>query len=649
MSVKGCYTDFHIDFGGTSVWYHILKGYKIFWLIPPTEKNIQLYEQWLLSGKQTDIFFGDTVEQCSRLELTAGNTFFIPTGWIHAVYTSEDSLVFGGNFLHSFAIEKQLRVAQVEDVTKVPSKFRYPFYNEMLWYVLNRYVYCLTGKSHLKVDDNGNFLSENQTGNANLFKNALKAKHCANNLLTSFELNGLKAITLWLKRLAYNKRSVPDLIVNPEALLNDAKLLIDDHSSDEHHLAATGKSLLFWNNKPKHSLSPPNPSVSSTLATTPTSSSSISTTSSVTSSSSFTSGLSVTAQLRQIKNTSFSSFNQSKLILSHSSNDSSIKRPPSPPTRPISSNQYMINSNSNAKPIDPIPSSFAHLIATTGVGNANRSNFCSNSSLLNTSLSSQGTQSISTLTQTNNNVNNSSNLILNSSQEVINSSLSNECKESLSKLNNISVIKSVNPVNDSARRRRTRCKKCEACSRADCGDCHFCKDMKKFGGPGRMKQSCIARQCMAPVLPHTACCMICGKDGWDRVVPAANDNEARSSLLECSKCWEIVHPTCLQEKNPKLPMESVINEELPNSWECPKCTSGPNYLACNKLEPEKSQTNIFPQSPNFKQDVYDFSNSNVLPQTMCKKVNTNLFLFIYFYLTCFFIFSREKVTHLSNV
>ncbi|GIY74901.1 jmjC domain-containing histone demethylation protein 1 [Caerostris extrusa] len=29
MSVKGCYTDFHIDFGGTSVWYHILRGKKV--------------------------------------------------------------------------------------------------------------------------------------------------------------------------------------------------------------------------------------------------------------------------------------------------------------------------------------------------------------------------------------------------------------------------------------------------------------------------------------------------------------------------------------------------------------------------------------------------------------------------------------------
>ncbi len=29
MSVAGCYTDFHIDMGGTSVWYHILKGSKV--------------------------------------------------------------------------------------------------------------------------------------------------------------------------------------------------------------------------------------------------------------------------------------------------------------------------------------------------------------------------------------------------------------------------------------------------------------------------------------------------------------------------------------------------------------------------------------------------------------------------------------------
>lgn len=94
-------------------------GCKVFWLIPPTEGNLLLYEQWVLSGKQSDIFFGDTVKECARIMLVEGNTFFIPTGWIHAVYTPKDSLVFGGNFLHSYGIDKQLKIAQVEDVTKV--------------------------------------------------------------------------------------------------------------------------------------------------------------------------------------------------------------------------------------------------------------------------------------------------------------------------------------------------------------------------------------------------------------------------------------------------------------------------------------------------------------------------------------------------
>uniref|UniRef100_A0A3P9ATW2 JmjC domain-containing protein n=1 Tax=Maylandia zebra TaxID=106582 RepID=A0A3P9ATW2_9CICH len=63
MSVEGCYTDFHIDFGGTSVWYHILRGSKVFWLIPPTPQNLELYENWVLSGKQGDVFLGDRASE----------------------------------------------------------------------------------------------------------------------------------------------------------------------------------------------------------------------------------------------------------------------------------------------------------------------------------------------------------------------------------------------------------------------------------------------------------------------------------------------------------------------------------------------------------------------------------------------------------
>lgn len=62
LSVKDSYTDFHVDFGGTSVWYHVLRGEKIFYLIKPTPANLTLYSQWMTSTNQSETFFGDQVK-----------------------------------------------------------------------------------------------------------------------------------------------------------------------------------------------------------------------------------------------------------------------------------------------------------------------------------------------------------------------------------------------------------------------------------------------------------------------------------------------------------------------------------------------------------------------------------------------------------
>ncbi|CAG0879254.1 unnamed protein product [Darwinula stevensoni] len=389
MSVKGCYTDFHIDFGGTSVWYHVLKGRKVFWLIPPTSRNLELYEQWVLSGKQGDIFFGDTVEKCSRVVLEAGNTFFIPTGWIHAVYTPEDSLVFGGNFLHSFSIQKQLQIAQVEDTTHVPQKFRYPFFTEMLWYVLDRYVACLLGRSHLalpkeKEKDENDVKTEPQ-------ETLVKKEH---QHLTQMELHGLKSIVIYLHSLARTKKCVPELVTDPVALIKDMKELVEQHKDDQPDLAVTGKPIISW---PR---------------------------------------------------------------------ESKVKR----------------------KPI----------------------------------LRKYG----------------------------MNGSKSREVKK----------------ASRSDRRRRVRCKRCIACTRNDCGKCIFCRDMVKFGGPGRMKQSCLERQCRQPQLPVTSVCSKCEVNGYQGLAP---DPEMPSDLMECSICYKILHPKCAKVEMPDV--DGITNEDLPNSWECPHC------------------------------------------------------------------------------
>ena len=140
MSVADCFTDFHIDFGGSSVFYHILKGKKTFLFIPPKEKNLKKYEEWCMSPAQNWTFLGDQTKECYRVDLSEGDTMLIPAGWIHAVWTPEDSLVIGGNFLTRLNFGMQLRVAQVEKATGVARKFRYPHFQKLHWYTALRYL-----------------------------------------------------------------------------------------------------------------------------------------------------------------------------------------------------------------------------------------------------------------------------------------------------------------------------------------------------------------------------------------------------------------------------------------------------------------------------------------------------------------------------
>lgn len=81
-----------------------------------------------------------------------------------------------------------------------------------------------------------------------------------------------------------------------------------------------------------------------------------------------------------------------------------------------------------------------------------------------------------------------------------------------------------------------------------------------------MKQSCIMRQCIAPVLPHTAVCVVCGEAGKEDTQEEEED-KFNVMLMECSICNEIVHPNCLKVKD----TPGLVNDELPNCWECPKC------------------------------------------------------------------------------
>jgi F-box/leucine-rich repeat protein 10/11 len=140
MSVADCYTDFHIDFGGSSVYYHILKGKKTFFFIPPKDKHLKKYEEWCNSPAQDSIFLGNQTKECYRVDLSEGDTMLIPSGWIHAVWTPENSLVIGGNFLTRLNYGMQIKILNIEKETKVPKKFRYPFFQKIQWYTAQKYL-----------------------------------------------------------------------------------------------------------------------------------------------------------------------------------------------------------------------------------------------------------------------------------------------------------------------------------------------------------------------------------------------------------------------------------------------------------------------------------------------------------------------------
>ncbi|TGZ67239.1 hypothetical protein CRM22_004904 [Opisthorchis felineus] len=156
MSMEGSYTDFHIDFGGSSVWYHVVWGEKIFYLIPPTHENRHAYWRWIWNPNHRTIFLPDLLDAPKdestihseapvfQLHVGPGQTILLPAGWIHAVYTPSDCLVFGGNFLNELHIPIQLSVYRMEQKSETPRKFQFPNFEKIHWFVAERIAGRLT-------------------------------------------------------------------------------------------------------------------------------------------------------------------------------------------------------------------------------------------------------------------------------------------------------------------------------------------------------------------------------------------------------------------------------------------------------------------------------------------------------------------------
>ncbi|KAM9918121.1 hypothetical protein OXX59_008883 [Metschnikowia pulcherrima] len=143
MSVRGSYTDFHIDFSGTPVYYTVCHGTKTFLMYPPTDNNLALYESWCHEPQQNFTWFAGYTKRVGgkkirpadgfKISLKKGDLFIIPSGWIHSVYTPDDAVIIGGNYLTIRDLPMHTRIYELEKHTRVPSKYRFPMFNKVLW------------------------------------------------------------------------------------------------------------------------------------------------------------------------------------------------------------------------------------------------------------------------------------------------------------------------------------------------------------------------------------------------------------------------------------------------------------------------------------------------------------------------------------
>uniref|UniRef100_A0A8D0GYD7 CXXC-type zinc finger protein 1 n=1 Tax=Sphenodon punctatus TaxID=8508 RepID=A0A8D0GYD7_SPHPU len=151
--------------------------------------------------------------------------------------------------------------------------------------------------------------------------------------------------------------------------------------------------------------------------------------------------------------------------------------------------------------------------------------------------------------------------------------------------------------NSKIKRSARMCGECEACRRTeDCGQCDFCRDMKKFGGPNKIRQKCRLRQCQvrarvsiggAPAHPASRSCGLFPRGESYKYFPASVSflsprfifwvipltGDRKQSWVEGSA---LPGSPPVTERAPSPPLPSRIYEILPQriqQWQQSPCVA----------------------------------------------------------------------------
>ena len=174
------------------------------YLAPPTEKNLDAFKRWTRGSQREKTFAEYLAGKVCAVDLHEGDTLIIPSGWIHAVYTPVDSMVFGGNFLTMSHVPSQLRICSVEDSLDVAPEARFPNNGAVMWYALLRAADALNESLAFDADDHS--------------PQAWRAFRRAPSTLA--ERSGLKLLSSFLRKTLQSSKFAAGVTAPPDEILD---------------------------------------------------------------------------------------------------------------------------------------------------------------------------------------------------------------------------------------------------------------------------------------------------------------------------------------------------------------------------------------------------------------------------------------------
>ncbi|KAJ9110223.1 hypothetical protein QFC22_004272 [Naganishia vaughanmartiniae] len=143
MSSKaGSFTPWHVDAAGEAHWLSVVSGVKWVYLLPPTKHNVEIWRSAETGTIRADLIWLPDLCRTPvvKVELKEGEALLIPSGYLHAVFTVEDSLALAGAWISEFNMGCHMVLRGLEIVAKNRKDNGYPQFERQCWLIARYYA-----------------------------------------------------------------------------------------------------------------------------------------------------------------------------------------------------------------------------------------------------------------------------------------------------------------------------------------------------------------------------------------------------------------------------------------------------------------------------------------------------------------------------